>query len=699
MTNQTISHAYRSLEEMVARSAEALRPPERLTVPEAAEKYRRISNTGGGIVGKFTHENTWYTVEVLETLTSDEFEGVVFVTSAQASKTEGVLEWVTHSVICDPADLMIVAPTHEAGRYFSKSRLTKLWLDTPKIREYMFPGKQSKNVFDISFKNGMLLTVSHPSIGELRGKPIPRLWLTDYDAMPLDVDGEGAPFDLARARTTTFGRFSMVVAESTPGHEVTNPKWLANSPHEAPPADGIMSLYNRGDRRRWFWHCPECSVPFEPDFKLLRWPDEGDDVMKADNVKMECPHCNHQFDESKKQSLNKKGRWVRDGQRLTKEGKIVGVPYRSNIASFWMKGVAAGFLTWRTIILDYLKAENDFDRTGNEQALKVFYNTRLGEPYVPQALLAERLPEALKARAEDWGGDATDPVVPEGVRYLMATVDVQAGMKSAFVVHVYGFGVGGDVWHIDMFKIRKSRRTDDDGDAQIIDPAAYPEDWQILVDKVIEKTYPLGDGSGRHMQIKLVGCDSGGKDGVTTNAYNFWRWLKNEDERGYHKRFQLLKGEPSKSAPRYKISYPDAQRKDRKAGARGDVPVGFINSNTQKDTAHAMLGRTEAGGGMVHFPTWAEDWLYTQLTSEIRTPKGWESTSKRRNEAFDLLYYVISLQIDPRIRGEQIDWADPPNWAEEWDKNDLVIASANAGGLVKAKRSLKSFEDLGRALT
>lgn len=696
---QTSKASYQSLEEMVARSAEALRPPERLTVPQAAEKYRRISNMGGGIVGKFTHDNTAYMLEPLECLTSDEYEGVVFVTSAQAAKTEGVLEWITHSVICDPADMMIVAPTHEAGRYFSKSRLTKLWLDTPKIQEYMFTGKKSKNVFDISFKNGMMLTVSHPSVGELRGKPIPRLWLTDYDAMPLDVDGEGAPFDLARARTTTFGRFSMVVAESTPGHEVTNPKWLANSKHEAPPADGIMSLYNRGDRRRMYWICPSCKEPFEPDFKLMTWPEEGDDVFKAENAVMECPHCKHKIEERLKQGLNKKGRWIKDGQRLTKEGKVLGVPFRSNIASFWLKGIAAGFLTWKTVVMDFLKASEEFDRTGNEQALKVFHNTRLGEPYVPQAMLAERLPEQLKARAEDWGGDEKAPVVPEGVRYLLATVDVQAGLKSAFVVHVYGMGVGGDVWHVDMFKIRKSKRTDDDGDAQIIDPAAYPEDWDVLIEQVIEKTYPLADDSGRHMQIKLVGCDSGGKDGVTTNAYNFWRSLRDDDEgRNHHKRFQLLKGEPSKTAPRYKIAYPDAQRKDRKAGARGDVPVGFINSNLQKDTAHAMLGRTEPKGGMIHFPIWAPDWLYTQLTAEIRTPKGWESTSKRRNEAFDLLYYVVSLQIDQRVRGEHIDWNDPPGWAKEWDKNDLVVKDSEAAGFVKPKRS-RSFKDLGKSLT
>jgi phage terminase large subunit GpA-like protein len=43
--------------------------------------------------------------------------------------------------------------------------------------------------------------------------------------------------------------------------------------------------------------------------------------------------------------------------------------------------------------------------------------------------------------------------VPEPVRFLIATVDVQ---KRSFVVQVHGFGPGGDMWIIDAFKIRHS---------------------------------------------------------------------------------------------------------------------------------------------------------------------------------------------------------------------------------------------------
>ena len=36
-------------------------------------------------------------------------------------------------------------------------------------------------------------------------------------------------------RTTTYKRFAMTGIEASPGFEITNPNWIANTPHEAPP--------------------------------------------------------------------------------------------------------------------------------------------------------------------------------------------------------------------------------------------------------------------------------------------------------------------------------------------------------------------------------------------------------------------------------------------------------------------------------
>ena len=79
------------------------------------------------------------------------------------------------------------------------------------------PSKDSDNTFDKYYRSGMILTLSWPSIAELSGRPVGRTFLTDYDRMPMNVDGEGSPFDLARKRTTTFGSSACTIAESSPG--------------------------------------------------------------------------------------------------------------------------------------------------------------------------------------------------------------------------------------------------------------------------------------------------------------------------------------------------------------------------------------------------------------------------------------------------------------------------------------------------
>lgn len=97
-------------------------------------------------------------------------------------------------------------------------------------------------MFDKQFLSGMRLTVTWPTIRNLSGKTVPRKWLMDYDRMDDDIDTEGSPFELTHKRGTTFGRYQMTVAESSPGRDVVDPNWIKKTPHEAPPCNGILAL-------------------------------------------------------------------------------------------------------------------------------------------------------------------------------------------------------------------------------------------------------------------------------------------------------------------------------------------------------------------------------------------------------------------------------------------------------------------------
>lgn len=627
--------------------------------------------------------------------------------------TDMVLNWIGYSAKCDPADMMVVQTSNITARDFSIRRIDRLHRHSPEFGQCLLPGKQADNTFDKHYA-GMLLNLAWPSINELSGKPIPRQWITDYDRMPEDVDGEGSAFDLTRKRGTTYGRYAMTAVESSPGFVIENPKWTRKTRHEAPPTRGILAVYNRGDRRRWLWPCVVCKEHFEPSFELLKWVDSEDIMESAESVHLECPYCQtHYWHEPRngmpgKHDLNQMGRWIRDGQVWKSDGSIVGTPVRSDIASFWLKGVAAAFSNWKGLVFNYLNAEAEYERTGAEEALKSTVNVDQGEPYLPKSLANERVPEEIKARAVE----RRERMVPNGIRFLIACIDVQ---KNRFVVQVHGIDDMLDIHVIDRFEIKKSKRVDEDGDQLWVNPGAHPEDWKLVAEEVIQKTYPLEDDTDRHMGIKLTVCDSGGKAGVTANAYGFVRWLRNGPteaeeaetdpeqgtyrwEQGMNARFALLKGASTMTAPRVAVSYPDSQRKDRDAGARGEIPVWMINTNTLKDMVDHRLDRKEAGGRFV-FPKWLPDTFYIELTVEVKdAKKGWQNPRGYRNESWDLLAYCMAATLMPSISLDHIDFAEPPGWAADWDSNDLVFNPSTSSAPFKAKKKRPDLAKLASDL-
>ncbi|WP_281686681.1 phage terminase large subunit family protein [Pseudomonas citronellolis] len=667
---------YNSVEEIALGVADMFRPPERLTVSQAAAKYRKLKNVGS-YVGDWRNDKAPYMCEPMDTLDSREYDAVVFVGPAQSGKTDAlVLNWMLFNVKCDPMDMIIYSPSTAAARDFSVRRIDRLNIHSPAVGELLLKKRDADNKFDKHYTNGMMLNMSWPSVVEFAGKPIPRQALTDYDRFESDVGGDGNAFDLAAKRGTTFGSFKKTLAESSPSKPLLNTRWMPTSPHEAPPAEGILALYNRGDRRRWYWPCPHCDGYFEGRFTMLEWDGRGtkgiklDPLTASESTFLRCPHCGHPIHPDERHEMQQWGMWVKDGEAVDAKGHRYGQGRRTKIASFWLNGIAAAFSSWAELVRTYLTAEEEYERTQSEEALKKFYNTDLGEPYMPKAVDSDRLPETLQVRAEELGDE---PTVPFGTRFLQGTVDVQ---KNMFVVQVHGIAPGQpfDMALVDRFRIQKSVRVDDDDEHLWVKPATYLEDWDLLIEQVMNRTYPLADGSGRRMAIKMTGCDMGGyaKDkgeSVTSMAYAFYRRLRKE---GLHSRFHLLKGDPNPGAPRARITHPDATQRDKNATARGDVPVLMLNSNVLKDALHARLDCIAPGKGMYRFPNWLPDWWYQEMCSEDRTPKGWVKRPHARNEAWDLSYYCIGMCVSSLLLVEKIDWSNPPSWAAEWDSNSLV---------------------------
>ena len=639
-----------------------LRAPRRMLVADAVAQYMRVPMGAGNSV-------PWdplvapYVIEPMNCLASREYDAVIFVGPARTGKTIGLIDgWVIYNVICDPADMLIIQMTEEKAREHSKKRLARTFRVSPEVVSRLSPNKNDNNVYDRTFLAGNYLKIGWPSVNIMSSSDYKCVALTDYDRFPEDIDGEGDAFSLASKRTTTFMSSGMTLVESSPGRDVKDVKWRRTSPHEAPPTTGILSLYNRGDRRRWYWPCPHCGEYFQPCGDVVAgFRDIADPVLASEAAYIQCPSCSGRIMPEQKRELNGRGVWLRDGESINADGSRYGDPRRSRIASFWMEGPAAAYQTLSQLVYKLLTAEQEYETTGSEETLKTVINTDWGLPYLPRASMEQRKSELLEQRAEP----VPSRSVPDGVNFLVATVDVQAGRHRRFVVQVTGYGSRGERWIIDRYNITQSLRGDSDGESQRIDPASYPEDWDVLLTDVFHKSWPLASNPSQQMRLMAMAVDSGGEDGVTDNAYKFWRRCRRD---GLGKRIYLFKGDSIRRAKLITRTFPDnTGRTGRRAQAAGDVPLWLLQTDALKDRVNNALWRDSPGPGYVHFPDWLGSWFYDELTYEERSSDGkWSKPGRGANEAFDLMVYAEALVI---LHGyEKIRWPDAPEWAsrETW---------------------------------
>lgn len=656
--------------------AELVKAPSRQLLSEATRELLYVEQ--GSSMAKWDPTLTPYIKEPMDCLKSRRYDSVIFAGPARTGKTIGLIDgWIMDTIARDRADMLVVSVSQDKAAEHSKRRLQRAFDASPEIKAALSPLKSDNNIHDIKTRAGSFLKIGWPSKNIFSSSSWKRVALTDYDRFPLDIGGEGNAYTLAAKRTTTFMSSGMVLAESSPGYPVTDPNYRPLTPHEAPPTLGILSLYNLGDRRLFMWQCPSCGEFYQPTFDLLVYDREEPDPAKASKeVLISCPCCGDTFREDQrvegqafKIHCNNRGLWLPEGCKLDQNRVMTGERRDTRIASFWQSGPTASFQTWNSLVWKIKAARRVFDETGDSNDLQAVTNVDLGLPFAPPRT-TETSVDALMARREDMGVK----MVPSWVRFLIATVDVQGGKGRHFVVQVHGFGPGLEVAIVDRFKIEKSRRENPEkpGSFVRVHPGQFAEDFDLLTEKVIMRSYEVEGANGKRLGVYRVGCDSAGEEGVTAQAYDYYRRLKKV---GLHKRFILLKGASGYTGPLVEVKKPDnATRGNRKAKTYGEIPILFIHPSRMKDIAAACISREIPGPRYLHLPNWLSESVCAEFLAEERDALGKWNKISQRNEAFDLLNYAWA--IIHHIKAERItDWENPPLYAQTLDMNPEAVAA------------------------
>lgn len=641
----------------------------RMTPSQAAERYVRIHRAGEAPL-KYDLSQTPYSRKVLDSCGSRRFDQVVFCASQQSGKTQPILGLMGYHAIVDPADLMLIEKNEKEARNFTNLRLDRTIECSPEWAACLTGRKKDDTVQDKTYKNGAWHSIAYPATNVIAGKPTRVNIVTDHDrTRPLI--GHGSLFDLLHKRSETHGARRMTFAESSPGHlviedgkvDLDTGEILPLEKHEAPPCDGILGLYNRGTRERWYWPCDECRHWFIPEFECIRYDYEtGMQWMDvAESARMECPMCHHRHHPARKAALNEQGVWCGPDQQILLDGRVDGPERRTTMASFWLPGPASFMQRWGAMAVTYEQAKIQYEQTGSEEELMATVLSDQAKPYTPMRRAKARTADELEERSaqESW----PPGVVPPGVRFITAQVDIG---KGKFDVMVCGWGVDLECWILDRWK------------SVNVDPSKRLEDWESVIrDQVIRRVYPVAGLKDRYMGMKVVACDSKGEEGVTDMAYAFWRQLR---KARLTDRFMLISGQPA--GLRLSVGKPEKSSHRQKEARRKFVEANMadvytINSNLTKDAADKYLAREDAGGRYVHFGRHLPRYIFAELTSEIRNDKGrWEkSGSHTPNESLDLFGYGIAACW--ALQADKMDWQHPKPWARPWLQNSLVMRGAD----------------------
>lgn len=653
---------------------DALRPPARISVAEHAEKHRWMRGSAGNIA-LYEHGIAPYLRGPMEALTADGIETVAIVGPAASGKTAGPAEsWLLQTIHADPADMLWYMPTEDLVGSYVKGRIEPLLDAHEKLIGHLRHGRDSVQMK--RFRGGRVefLPFIHNA---LVNKHVERIVVDEFDALDPSL---GDPMQLINPRRQAAGARSRVLAISHPdlGLPITAPRERQR---------GIMRLYAAGDRRTWWWPCPHCNAFSSPNpgtarRMVLHYDDAAPIDEVAGTAHLLCPSCGTEIEDGHRHAMNQAGRWVCAGETIDEEGRITGQRIASPIAGFWIVGVMSPFVMGGigALARSRVAAERALAAGGDHADLRNVMVKGWGEPPEPLARVGSLDAATLADRADE---RLRLGQVPEGVRFLTAWADAQ-GNRWEWLVR--GWGEGGESWIVHHETIPG-------------DPAASAAEWDALLERMMAATFALADGSGRCMRIRAAGFDSYGQPGVTEQAYA--AWLRRR-QKGKVRRLGVIegrdaweliatKGATARAAPRISVLYPNTQRKDRKAAARGQVPLLLFNPNAAKDALAAQLALVPPAAGAVHMPAALRDpkgpphAFFEGLAAESRDPATgrWSPTpgATPRNEPLDLM---VGCEVVARLHGlHRIDWERPPVWAAAWETNTMIVATPTAPDAVQ----------------
>jgi phage terminase large subunit GpA-like protein len=546
-----------TLDALVSQTYAAFAPPPLLSVSAWADLERVLPDTSAE-PGRWHTSRTPYLAGIMDAVLEPAARHIVVMKAHQLGGSEALNNVVGYHIAHDPCGILLALPTIELAEDYAKNNLEPMIASThalaARVPSGRGPGAESTLRLK-RFTAGFLALAGANSATSFRRRAV-RLFIGD------DVDGWGPPLrdegdqvELGMNRTTTFwnGRTILVSTPTIRGGRMD-------------------AWYQRSDQRRYFVPCPQCAR-----MDYWTWNTQGHirvvyDEHDPATARLECPApeqggCGAVIDNAARGKLLARGEW-----RATATAKEAG------LVGFHVWAAYSPWVSLQALVARWLSTQGR-----GREALRVFVNTMLGEPFEEQTYRVE--PGSLLGRRQSYGEGIE---APERVGCLVAGVDTQ---DDRFEVLVLGFGPGEEKWVLDWHTVP--------GDPKL------PE-TKASLREVLDRKYH--HALGVDLPIHAVMIDSGGHR--TDEVYQFV--LAHQ-----HRRIAAIIG---RSGLRGKPIVSTGAAK-RWGDHPRPVPLYTVNTDDAKTTLLSSLGYLEpipgAGApGVWHFPLEVDERFFAQLTAE-----------------------------------------------------------------------------------
>lgn len=656
--------------DLLAEALEFFRLPERVSTVECAEQYRKLPGPEDGAVVSYDRWQTPYNVGPMNALDDPECNLIVMVKPSRSGGTAVVENFEFKMQLFGPmGHIAHILNSDEAVTDYCRNVVSTMYDLNPKLAAKIDPGRGNNTD---SFKR-------------VRGYPVEYLSAKDStfrNREPIfmvsdETDAWGKKY-AATPKTQIDGRQKRL-GNRRKGAILSHPDlgWKA----------GVAAAYEDTSRGIYVMQCPHCLGhaaayatkfwPGVPQFKLdwQKDPEAANDErldMAEHTASLVCPHCGSALTDEERRAMvdaaltgggNAVDGWMHRGQTLDPDAGVIGYPDPNTDRGFWIHGTMLktehiGKLAraWQLALINY-------ERTRDVSVLKEFMSKQLGEVFEGAATLGGLSTEAILKRAKPDEDDGTfgydRGTVPDGVRFITAAADT-GGRK--FDVAFIGWDLEGRSWLIDRITIRQRRHAD--GQMRDLHLARNVDDWWVLADEVVERTFPLASDPDKALPVACVCIDSG--DGnVTWKAREFARrslvaghvWGKQK-----WAKVRLIKGFEGK-----RPALPDAPRpvtKDDEGRPVEPIIREYnLGADALKDMTYERLAIEDGSPGECFFYRDFEKRYADEFFGEQKIDDKWVRSGP--NETLDVYGYAEAARQILKPDRADIKWASGklPPWA------------------------------------